>query len=116
VHGFARGPAKPKGTNYEERTGDASERETSHLFVLGPRTLLTLGAEKDLVPGEVHACGYDCADADGEEREADFATVEVVDGGEYYRVGLEVDVENGVCDMVQLSELKKKLRRADLHA
>lgn len=55
-----------------------------------------LGAEEDGVPGEVHDCGDDCADTNGEEGEACFAAIEAVDAGENYGVGLQVDVEYGV--------------------
>jgi hypothetical protein len=100
MYGLTRSPTEPEGTDYEEGTRNASEREAAHFFVLRPRTLIALGAKKDLVPGEVHACGYDGADADGKKGEADFAAVEVIDGGEDDGVGLKVDVENGVCRTV----------------
>jgi hypothetical protein len=58
-----------------------------------------LCAGENDVPGKVEAGGYDCAHADGEEGEAGFACVEVVYAGEDYGVGLEEDVEYGICGL-----------------
>lgn len=96
MHAFLRSPAQPKRTYHEERASDTCEGQAAHFLVLRPRTLGALGAEQDRVPGQVHDCGDDCADADGEEGEACFSAVEVVDAGENDGVGLEVDVEYGV--------------------
>ena len=89
-------PAQPERADNEERAGNTSKGEPPHLFVARPRAIEALGAGQIPIPRQVDASGDEGADADGEEGEACFAGVEVVDAGEDYGVGLQEYVEYGV--------------------
>jgi hypothetical protein len=92
-----RSPSQPERRYDEERPRYTSQWQATHFLVRGPWALEALGARENRVPGEVHCSGYDGAHADGEEGETGFAAIEVVDACEDYGVGLQVDVEYGVC-------------------